>query len=93
MYFLPFLVNGTVCLTVKIRKTLSNIAGSAAFGALSKEGQRHGENLLLPIASDIDKDLKLTLIPGKVDTKLLDPELPILYVQCICYVVFMLSSS
>ncbi|CEP07600.1 hypothetical protein [Parasitella parasitica] len=58
------------------RKTLSNIAGSGAHGDLSEETQQKGQRLLLPIAASIDKELRLMLIPGKVDKKLLDSDLP-----------------
>ncbi|KAK4520141.1 uncharacterized protein ATC70_008272 [Mucor velutinosus] len=61
------------------RKTLSNIAGSTTFGDLSRQTQHKGQKLLLPIASKIDKELRLTLIPGKIDTKLLDSEIPASY--------------
>ncbi|KAF1804236.1 hypothetical protein V8B55DRAFT_1512344 [Mucor lusitanicus] len=61
------------------RKTLSNIAGSTTFGDLSRQTQHKGQKLLLPIASKIDKELRLTLIPGKIDNKLLDFEIPVSY--------------
>lgn len=64
-----------------IRKTLSNIAGSATNGELSKATQKKGENLLIPVAASIDRDLRLTLIPGKVEARLLDPKLPQAYVK------------
>ncbi len=63
------------------RKTLSNIAGSTTFGDLSRQTQHKGQKLLLPIASKIDKELRLTLIPGKIDNKLLDFEIPVSYVK------------
>ncbi|KAG2194487.1 hypothetical protein INT46_009672 [Mucor plumbeus] len=63
------------------RKTLSNIAGSAANGELSKATQKKGESLLVPVAASIDRDLRLTLIPGKVETRLLDPKLPQAYTK------------
>ncbi|KAL9556125.1 hypothetical protein MBANPS3_002017 [Mucor bainieri] len=61
------------------RKTLSNIAGSTTFGDLSKQTLQKGKKLLLPIASEIDKELRLTLIPGKIESKLLDSETPASY--------------
>ncbi|GAN02694.1 hypothetical protein MAM1_0026c02140 [Mucor ambiguus] len=61
------------------RKTLSNIAGSTTFGDLSRQTQHKGQKLLLPIASKIDKELRLTLIPGKIDTRLLDSDIPVFY--------------
>ncbi|CAO0789461.1 unnamed protein product [Mucor circinelloides] len=61
------------------RKTLSNIPGSTTSGQLSKQTQEWGHGLLVPIASEIDKDLRLTLIPAKIDAKLLDFDIPVAY--------------
>lgn len=65
------------------RKTLSNIPGSTTSGQLSKQTQEWGHGLLVPIASEIDKDLRLTLIPAKIDAKLLDFDIPVAYVKYI----------
>lgn len=45
-------------------------------GVITDALKTQGESFLKPIAAQIDKTLRLTLLPDPVDIKLLDPELP-----------------
>jgi hypothetical protein len=59
---------------------MMHIAGSSSEGP-DDETIALGQELLKPIATQIDKMLSLTLFPKKVDSKLLDSDLPAIIVS------------